>query len=140
MAGAFPFVPIVNLDSDSDDDQAPSLSVVERERAADFLLPPPMVQIPAYFPADFKKIAYCYTSAEVLRAVTDLIILTKDGYDDRLEVVVPSPDERVYHWRPANDPRHFCYFYTFMFDNMGIKLPFSPFISKLLHIMRIDPT
>src|ERR1044072_1265609 len=94
MARAFAYVPITNLDSDAEDEHSPSLSAEERERAADVLLPRPVVQIPAFWPAEFKKTASIYTSEEDIEELKQQIIITKDGYDDRLEVKAPSEGDR----------------------------------------------
>ena len=89
MARVLAHVPITNLDSDTEDDQSPSLSAEERERATDAHLPLSMVQLPVYWPAEFRDTASIYTSEEDIEALKEEIILTKDGYDDRLEVVAP---------------------------------------------------
>src|ERR1044072_1048032 len=76
MARAFAYVPITNLDSDAKDEDSPSLSFEERERAADTLLPRPMVQIPAYWPAEFQDMASIYSSEEDIEELRKEIIIT----------------------------------------------------------------
>src|ERR1044072_2835281 len=115
MARAFPYVSVVNLISDEDDLFSPRLSAEEREKMAGIFLPEPLALGVTFAPLVSCKCSSFFKSATSLKAATDHLALTNGGFDNQLDLMLPSHDER----RSDCSSRHFVFFYTFMFSDMG---------------------
>ena len=65
----------------------------------------------------------------------------EDRWDENLEIQMPGVDERVYHARPVDSPEpHFFYMFHYVLKDIGIRLPFSPFICECLTAAKVAPS
>ena len=65
----------------------------------------------------------------------------KDEWDENLEIETPGALDRIYQAKPVESPTpHFFYLFHYVLKDVGIRLPFSPFICECLTAAKVAPS